>query len=125
MKPSIRCRPPRCSTGLVDQLGQDAVQAIVAKAFAAWPEPVPADVVPDLAPETVPEIRAAASTVDALMFSLCQRGASALAERSCQRRLAELSTAQVRNVIERLFAARSRFRAIDDELLFQLGEQLA
>ena len=59
------------------------------------------------------------------MFSLCQRGAAALAERACQSRLAELSTAQIYTVIERLIAARPRFRVIDDELLFLLGEQLA
>ncbi len=44
--------------------------------------------------------------------------------KTCQSRLAELSTAQIRSVIERLIVARPRFRAIDDELLFLLGEQL-
>ena len=65
------------------------------------------------------------STVEALMFSLRQRGAAALAERDCRSRLAELSTAQIRNVIERLIVARPRFPVIDDELLFLLSEQLA
>jgi len=102
--------------GLVAEVGLDALQAVIADAFAAVPEPTH---------EKLPQARAAASTVEALMFSLCRRGASALAERSCRRRLAELSTAQICEVIRRLIAARSRFPAIDDELLFQLGEQLA
>jgi len=111
-------------TGLVDALGQDAVQAIMATAFAAVYEPAYFASIPEPAPETAPGIRAAASTVEALTYSLCQRGAGALAEQACQRRLAELSTAQIRSVIERLIVARPRFRVIDDELLFLLGEQL-
>jgi hypothetical protein len=69
--------------------------------------------------------RAAASTVDALMFSLCERGQAALRQPASRRRLAELSTAQVREVIARLIAARSRYPAITDDLLFQLGEQFS
>ena len=111
-------------TGIVGALGQDGVQAILARAFAAVHGHAIDTSVPDPVPEAAPGIRAAASTVEALMFSLCQRGAAALSERSCQRRLAELSTAQIRSVIERLIVARRRFRAIDDELLFLLGEQL-
>jgi hypothetical protein len=68
--------------------------------------------------------RAAASTVEALMFSLRERGVAALSERDCRRRLAELSTAQVRDVIRRLMVLRPRYPTITDELLFQLGEQL-
>jgi hypothetical protein len=117
-------RSAAVQTGLVGAIGQDRVQGIITAAFAAVREP-PIDArFPDPVPETAPGIRAAASTVEALMFSLCQRGAAALAERSCQSRLAELSTAQIRGVIERLIAARPRFRAINDELLFLLGEQL-
>jgi hypothetical protein len=107
-------------TGLVGALGQDAVQAIMARAFAVVHEPAFVATFPD----PVPAIRATASTVEALMFSLCRRGASAVAERTCQSRLGELSTAQIRSLIERLIVARRRFRVIDDELLFLLGEQL-
>jgi hypothetical protein len=69
--------------------------------------------------------RAAEATVEALMFSLRERGTAALAEPETQRRLAELSSAQVRDVIARLIAVRSpQYPAIDDELLHLLGEQL-
>jgi hypothetical protein len=111
--------------GLVNALGQDAVQAIMAKGSAAVPANIDADVVTQPVLSRAPEIRAAASTVEALMFSLCQRGAAVLSETATQSRLAALSTAQVYSVIERLLAARPRFPAIDDELLFLLGEQLA
>jgi hypothetical protein len=49
------------------------------------------------------------------MFSLCQRGAVTLAERTCQSRLAEVSTMQVRSVIERMVVASPLFPVIDDE----------
>jgi hypothetical protein len=68
---------------------------------------------------------AAASTIEALMFSLRERGQAALSEPATYRRLAGLSTAQVREVIARLIAARPRYPAITDDLLFQLGEQLS
>jgi hypothetical protein len=67
---------------------------------------------------------AAASTVEALMLALRERGAAALAEPDCQRRLADMSTAQVRDILARLMALRPAYPAIDDELLFLLGEQL-
>jgi hypothetical protein len=111
-------------TGLVGALGHDAVQGVMAKAFAAVREPAIDASLPDPVPETAPGIRAAASTVEALMFSLRRRGAAALSERSCQSRLAALSTAQIHKVIERLIVARPRFRVIDDELLFLLDGQL-
>jgi hypothetical protein len=48
--------------------------------------------------------RAAASTVDALMYSLRERRTAALAQRDTQRRIGELSEAQVREVGARLRA---------------------
>jgi hypothetical protein len=111
-------------TGLVGALGQDVVQAVMARAFAVVHEPAMIVTGSDLLPETAPGSRAATSTVEALMFSLRERGVSALTERDCQRRLAELSTAQIGSIIERLIVARPRFPAIGDELLFLLGEQL-
>jgi hypothetical protein len=106
--------------GLVEQLGQDEVQAIMAKAFAAVRDDTGGTIVPPA--DMVP--RAAASTVEALMFSLRERGTAALAEADCRRRLADLSSAQVRVVIGRLMALRPHYPAITDELLFLLGEQL-
>jgi hypothetical protein len=45
---------------------------------------------------------AAPTTVEALMYSLRERGISALAEPDCQRRLSELSDGQLREVAVRL-----------------------
>ena len=67
---------------------------------------------------------AAASTIEALMFSLRERGGAALSERACRTRLADLSVDQVRSVIARLIAMRLRYPNITDDLLFKLGEQL-
>jgi hypothetical protein len=68
--------------------------------------------------------RAAESTFEALVFSLCEDGQAALTEPDNRRRLAQLSTTQVRSVIARLIALRPRCPAITDQLLLLLGEQL-
>jgi hypothetical protein len=68
---------------------------------------------------------AADSTVEALMFSLRERGVAALSEPETRRRLANLSSAQVREVLARLIALRPTYPAIDDDLLFLLGEQIS
>jgi hypothetical protein len=65
-----------------------------------------------------------AAASKALMLALRERGVAALAEPDCQRRLADTSTAQVREILARLMALRPAYPAIDDELLFLLGEQL-
>ena len=67
---------------------------------------------------------AASSTVEALMLSLRERGAGALAEANTRRRLGNLSPAQVREVIERLDRLRQKYPAITDELLLQLAERI-
>lgn len=64
-------------------------------------------------------------TVEALMFELRTYGLAALAGANCQRRLADLSSSQVREVIGRLIRLRPDYPAITDELIFQLGEQLS
>jgi hypothetical protein len=68
--------------------------------------------------------RVAASSVEALTLELRERGEAALAKPESRRRLAALSTTQVREVIARLIALRPRHPAITDDLLFRLGEQL-
>jgi hypothetical protein len=68
---------------------------------------------------------AAKSTVEALMYVLRTFGLAALAGPNCRRRLGELTEGQLGEVIERLIAMRTRYPAITDELLFQLGEQLS
>ena len=67
---------------------------------------------------------AAFTTVEALMYSLRERGEAALHERDTRRRLSELSTNQVREVVTRLMRLRPKYPAITDELLFLLSEQL-
>jgi len=64
------------------------------------------------------------STVEALMYSLRERGAAALKEPDCQRRLAELSAAQVQQVVERLIKLQPRYPRIGDELISTLREQI-
>jgi hypothetical protein len=65
------------------------------------------------------------ATVDALMFELCTYGLAALAGANCLRRLADLSSSQVREVIGRLIRLRPHYPAITDELIFQMGEQIS
>jgi hypothetical protein len=67
---------------------------------------------------------AAPSTVDALIHELRTCGVAALAGPNCRRRLAELSTAQTREMIGRLMALRSKYPAITDELLMRVGALL-
>lgn len=107
------------ASGLVRTIGQDAVQAIMAAAFKRCrvhqrptPEPLPQ------------RDQAANSTIEALMFSLRERGAAALSEPACLDRLADLSSDQTREVIKRLIALRPSYPKITDELLFKLGELL-
>jgi hypothetical protein len=68
---------------------------------------------------------AAASTVEALMLELRERGEAALTLPDARRRLAALSITQVREVIARLITLRPHYPAITDDLLFRLGEQLS
>jgi hypothetical protein len=58
------------------------------------------------------------------MYSLRERGTAALLESACRDRLGDLSSEQVRDVIARLIALRSRYPNVTDELLFRLGELL-
>jgi hypothetical protein len=107
------------ASGLVRTIGQDAVQAIMAQSFRRCrvhqrptPEPPP------------PQYdEAAGSTVEALMFSLRERGAAALLEPACLDRLAGLSSDQIRHVIVRLIALRPSYPNISDELLSKLEAQ--
>lgn len=67
---------------------------------------------------------AAPTTVEALLYSLRERGEAALRERDVLHRLSELSTNQVREVVGRLMRLRPKYSAITDQLLFLLSEQL-
>jgi hypothetical protein len=68
------------------------------------------------------EYGAAPSTVEAVMYELRTYGVAALAGPNCQQRLADLSNAQVREVIERLDRLRPKYPAITDHLLLLLAE---
>jgi hypothetical protein len=70
------------------------------------------------------EYGAAWFTVEALMYSMRERGERALAEPDCLRRLSELSVAQLRQVIRRLDRLRDKYPAVTDELLLHLGRGL-
>ena len=68
--------------------------------------------------------RAAASTVEALMPSLRERGTAALKQAPVRRRLDQLSPEQLREVLARLIKLRARYSVINDELLLRLEERL-
>jgi hypothetical protein len=70
------------------------------------------------------EGRAAASTVDAVVYELRTHGLAQLGKPNCQRRLGDLSPEQLREVIARLIRLRPRYPKIDDALLLQLEERL-
>jgi hypothetical protein len=69
---------------------------------------------------------AAPTDVEALMYELQTYGLAALAGPNCRRRLSELSTAQLREVIKRLIYCRETYPGrdpgISDELLLKLEE---
>jgi hypothetical protein len=60
---------------------------------------------------------APASTVEAAMYQLRERGIEALKDPSCQRRLSELSNTQLRDVVGRLKALRARYPKITKEVI--------
>jgi hypothetical protein len=64
------------------------------------------------------------ATLEALMYSLRERGERALTEPDCQRRLSELSPVQLREVIVRLDRMRAEYPAVTDSLLLRIGEKI-
>jgi hypothetical protein len=67
---------------------------------------------------------AAPTTIEGVMYELRTYGLAALAGPNCRRRLASLSTAQLREVIGRLMQLHPLYPAITDDLLLKLGEGL-
>jgi uncharacterized glyoxalase superfamily metalloenzyme YdcJ len=61
------------------------------------------------------------STVEALVYELRTHGLTALEHPSCLRRLDDVSTAQLREVLARLIKLRPKYPAIADDLLLKLG----
>jgi hypothetical protein len=68
---------------------------------------------------------AAQSTVEAVKYELRTYGLAAIAGPNCQRRLADLSDAQMRDVIECLDRLRPKYPAITDSLLLALAELIS
>ena len=65
---------------------------------------------------------AAETTVDALMFSLCQRGVAALSEPTTKQRLSELSKSQLADVAVRLHRLRVKYPTITDQVIIKIGD---
>ena len=64
---------------------------------------------------------AAKATIDALLYSLRERGLAALAEPDTQRRLADLSPAQIADSITRIVKWRDHYPDADDLLVAFAG----
>jgi hypothetical protein len=64
------------------------------------------------------------ATVEALVYELRTRGLAALEHPNCLRRLSDVSSGQLREVLARLIRLRSNYPAITDDLLLTLGNQL-
>jgi hypothetical protein len=67
---------------------------------------------------------ASQATCDAILYELRTYGISQLAKPDCRRRLFDLSTEQVRELIAALMRLRPKYPAITDDLLLKLGDQL-
>jgi hypothetical protein len=65
---------------------------------------------------------AAETTVDALMFSLCQRGVAALSEPTTKQRLSELSKSQLADIAVRLDRLRAKYPTITDQVIIKIGD---
>jgi hypothetical protein len=61
------------------------------------------------------------STLDALVLELRTHGIAALEYPSCHRRLDDVSTAQLREVLARLIELRPKYPVITDDLLLKIG----
>jgi hypothetical protein len=61
------------------------------------------------------------STYDALLWELREFGVMRLAERECRRRLGDLSTAQVRELVAALIRLRPKWPNVTDNLILKIG----
>jgi hypothetical protein len=68
--------------------------------------------------------RAPQSIYDALLYELRTFGIKQLHNPHCLQRLGDLSTDQVRNLVEALIRLQPRFPAITDQLISLMKEQL-
>jgi hypothetical protein len=69
--------------------------------------------------------RAPQSTYDACLYELREHGVSQLSQPNCKRRLGDLTTDQVRELIAALLRLKPKYPAtISDTLILKLGDQL-
>lgn len=64
------------------------------------------------------------ATMDALIYELRTHGLPQLGKVNCRRRLSDLSTPQVRELIASLIRLRPKYPAITNELILKLGDHL-
>jgi len=113
------------ASGLVADLGQDEIQHLMSTAFATVrrdigapaSDPDPVEVEPKRE-----QPRAAASTVEAVVYALRTNGTAAIAVN--RERLIEISLKQLEDVIVRLSGARQTYPSITDHLLELLVDLL-
>jgi hypothetical protein len=67
---------------------------------------------------------AAQSTYDALLYELRTYGIAQLENANCRRRLGDVSSDQLRELIATLTRLRPQYPAITDELILKLGDNL-
>jgi hypothetical protein len=72
----------------------------------------------------LPSPDASRTTYDAALWELRTHGVAQLAKENCRRRLSDLSTKQIRDLIAALIRLRSQYSMINDELLLKLGDLL-
>lgn len=61
------------------------------------------------------------ATIEALLHELRMHGLAALSHPNCLRRLDDVSTAQLREMLARLIKLRPKYPTITDDLLLKLG----
>ncbi len=117
--------------GLVKRVGQDRIQEIMAGAFAPHrrtERPADLHVAESQRQSSNDETRrpkqAPQSTCDAALYEFRTYGIAQLKDPNCRRRLGDLSTLQVRDLIAALMRLQPKYPAITDDLLLTLGEQL-
>jgi len=72
----------------------------------------------------LPSPDAPRSTYDAALWELRTYGVAQLAKENCRRRLSDLSTKQLRELVAALMRLRPQYSMINDELLLKLGDLL-
>jgi hypothetical protein len=112
--------------GLVASVGQHRVQEIMAAAFAVVQRPDIVDIAEklEIVPDPEPDHLAAASTVEAVVYALRERGATALQSERMRQRMAEPSQRQLEDILARLARMRGTYPKVTDDLLLALAELL-